>query len=127
MKNFKYIVLFIFALSLFGCKKNQLGGKSNIKGKVMYNNTTAVPYARVYIKYNATSFPGEDVSAYNTYIDADHNGNFLIEHIYHGQYYFYAVGINPGTSVSNNFVKGGTALKVKMLKEVTGFVVPVTD
>ena len=127
MKNLKYIVLFIFALSLFGCKKNQLGGKSNIKGKVMYNNTTAVPFARVYIKYNAASFPGEDVSVYDTYIDADQNGNFLISHIYHGQYYFYGVGADPTTSISNNIVKGGIALKVKMLKEVTGFVVPLTQ
>jgi hypothetical protein len=127
MKNLKYVLLFICALSFFGCKKNQLGGHSDIKGKVMYNNTDAVPFARVYIKYNATSFPGEDVSVYNTYIDADHNGNFEIKKIYHGQYYFYAVGVDPTTSVSNNIVKGGTALKVKMLKEVTGFVVPVTQ
>jgi hypothetical protein len=126
MKNLKYVVLVIFALSLFGCKKNQLGGKSNIKGKVMHHDQ-AIPYARVYIKYNATEFPGEDVSVYNTYIDADHNGNFLIEHIYHGQYYFYAVGADPTIGTTNNIVKGGMALKVKMFKEVTGFVVPVTE
>ena len=123
MKNFKYIILFLCALSLFGCKKNQLGGKSNIKGKVMHHEQ-AIPFARVYIKYNATEFPGEDVSVYNTYIDADHNGNFLIEHIYHGQYYFYAVGYD-GTIAET--VKGGIALKVKMFKEVTGFEVPVTE
>lgn len=123
MKNFKYIVLFIFALTLFGCKKNQLGGKSNIKGKVMHHDTP-IPNARVYIKFNATEFPGNDVSVYNTFIDADQNGNFLIEHIYHGQYYFYAVGYDATISAA---VKGGTALKVKMLKEVTGFEVPVTE
>jgi hypothetical protein len=123
MKNLKYVVLFIFVLSLFGCKKNQLGGKSNIKGKVMHHEQ-AIPFARVYIKYNATEFPGEDVSVYNTYIDADLNGNFLIEHIYHGQYYFYAVGYDAAIAET---VKGGIALKVKMFKEVTGFVVPVTE
>ena len=126
MKNLKYVILFLSVLSFFGCKKNQLGGKSNIKGKVMHHDA-AIPNARVYIKYNATEFPGTDVSAYNTYIDADHNGNFLIEHIYHGQYYFYAVGIDPALGSSNNIVKGGIALKVKMLKEVTGFEVPVTE
>jgi len=126
MKNFKYVFLIICALSFFGCKKNQLGGKSNIKGKVMHHDTP-IPFARVYIKFNATEFPGADVSAYNTYIDADHNGNFLIEKIYHGKYYFYAVGSDPGVSAVANNVKGGVALKVKMLKEVKGFEVPVTE
>ena len=61
MKNFKYIILVVFALSFFGCKKNQLGGKSNIKGKVMHHDL-AIPYAMIYIKYNATEFPGERAS-----------------------------------------------------------------
>jgi hypothetical protein len=124
MKNLKYIVVLIFALAIVGCKKNQLGGKSNIKGKVMHHDQ-AIPNARVYIKYNATEFPGTDVSVYDTYIDADHNGNFLIEHIYHGDYYFYGVGVDPALPLLT--VKGGTYLKVKMLKEHTGFVVPVTE
>ena len=123
MKNFKYIFLIVCALSFFGCKKNQLGGKSNIKGKVTHHDV-AIPNAKVYIKFNATEFPGTDVSVYNTVIDADQNGNFLIEHIYHGNYYFYAVGTDASISST---VKGGVALKVKMLKEVTGFVVPVTE
>ena len=123
MKNFKYIFLIICALSFFGCKKNQLGGKSDIKGKVTHHGV-AIPYSRVYIKFNATEFPGADVSVYNTYIDTDHNGNFEIKKIYHGQYYFYAVGTDASIS---SIVKGGIALKVKMLKEVTGFEVPVTE
>ena len=126
MKNFKYIFLIICALSFFGCKKNQLGGKSDIKGKVTHHDV-AIPNARVYIKFNATEFPGTDVSVYDTFIDADHNGNFEIKKIYHGSYYFYAVGTDPAISSIADNVKGGTALKVKMLKEVTGFVVPVSE
>jgi hypothetical protein len=126
MKNLKYIVLLICALTIFSCKKNQLGGKSNIKAKVLHHDQ-AIPNARVYIKFGATEFPGADVSVYNTYIDADHNGNFLIEHIYHGDYYFYAVGVDPTLPAGSNVVKGGTHLKVKMLKEHTGFVVPVVE
>jgi len=123
MKNFKYILLVVCALTFFGCKKNQLGGKSNIKGKVMHHDTP-IPFARVYIKFNASEFPGADVNAYKPFIDADHNGNFLIEKIYHGQYYFYAVGTDATISQT---VKGGIPLKVKMLKEITGFEVPVTE
>lgn len=126
MKNLKYIVIVIFALSFFGCKKNQLGGKSNIKGKVLHHDA-AIPYAKIYIKYNATEFPGTDVSLYDATMDADHNGNFLVEKIYHGKYYFYAVGVDPALGTTNNIVKGGVALKVKMLKEITGFEIPVVE
>ncbi len=126
MKNLKYVVLLLCALSFFGCKKNQLGGKSNIKAKVMHHDK-AIPFARVYIKFNAKEFPGKDISVYNTYIDADLNGNFLISNIYHGDYYFYAVGIDDALIAPNNIVTGGTALTVKRFKEVTGFIVPVTE
>ena len=128
MKNFKYLFLIVCALSFFGCKKNQLGGKSNIKGKVQHHNKD-IPFARVYIKFNAKDFPGENINNYDTYVDADKNGSILIEHIYHGNYYFYAVGIDDAlvTSTYNGTVKGGTYLKVKMLKEHTGFVVPVSE
>lgn len=126
MKNFKYIILIICALSFFACKKNQLGGKSNIKGKVQHHDKD-IPFARVYIKFNAKDFPGEDISVYDTYIDADQNGSILIEHIYRGNYYFYAIGTDPSVSSLPNNVKGGVHLKVKMLKEHTGFIVPVTE
>ena len=125
MKKIQYMLLIICALNFIGCKKNQLGGKSNIKGKVMHHDK-AIPFAKIYIKYNATEFPGTNVNDYNTSIEADFNGNFLIEHIYHGDYYFYAVGADDAL-VAPSTVKGGTHLKVKMLKEVTGFVVPVTE
>jgi uncharacterized GH25 family protein len=126
MKNIKYIFLIVCALNFASCKKNQLGGKSNIKGKVMHHDK-AIPFAKIYIKYGATEFPGTNVADYSTSIDADHNGNFLIEKIYHGDYYFYAVGNDDAVSTSVGNVKGGMHLKVKMLKEVTGVVVPVTE
>lgn len=125
MKNIKYIFLIFCALSFFGCKKNQLGGKSNIKGKVMHHDKP-IPFAKIYIKYNATDFPGTDVTAYDHEMAADLNGNFLVDHIYHGDYYFYAVGQDDAIAAPF-IVKGGIHLKVKMLKEVTGFVIPVSE
>jgi hypothetical protein len=126
MKNFKYIILLFCALSFLGCKKNQLGGKSNIKGKVMHHDK-AIPFARVYIKFGAKDLPGTNASDYSTYVDADHNGNFLIEKIYHGDYYFYAVGIDDDLIAPDNVVKGGVYLQVKRLKEYPSFVVPVSE
>lgn len=123
MNKLKYIILVLCALIYFGCKKNQLGGKSNIKGKVMHNSQ-AIPFAKIYIKFNATEAISDITSNYDYTMDADHNGNFLIEHIYHGDYYFYAAGADS-FAVSKPAVKGGINLKVKRFKEVTGFEIPV--
>ncbi len=86
----------------------------------------AIPYAKVYIKFNAKEFPGADVSVYNTVIDADQNGNFLISNIYHGDYYFYSVGFDSDIAAPG-IVKGGTYLQVKRFKEIPAFVVPVSE
>lgn len=123
MGKFKYILLIFCALSFFGCKKNQLGGRSNIKGSVQHNGKK-IANAKVYIKFGATSSPGTNASDYDTFINADHNGNILIEHIFHGDYWFYAEGVDDALPLPGT-VKGGVHLKVKMLKEHTGFIVPV--
>ncbi len=125
MGKLKYLVLIFCALTFFGCKKNQLGGKSNIKGKVMHH-AKPIPFAKIYIKYNATELPTDIVTNYDATMDADLNGNFLVSHIYHGDYFFYAVGTDDALTAPGT-VKGGTHLKVKMLKEVTGFEIPVTE
>ena len=125
MGKLKYILIIFCALTFFGCKKNQIGGKSNIKGKVMHHDKP-IPFAKIYIKYNAKEFPGANVGDYNYTMDADLNGNFLVEHIYHGDYYFYAVGVDDALTLPGT-VKGGTYLKIKRFKEVTGFVIPVSE
>lgn len=123
MIKFKIIAL-ICVLALGSCKKNQLGGKSNIKGKVAHHDRP-IAFARIFIKFNAKEAPADTLS-YDAKMTADHNGNFLVDKIYHGDYYFYAVGTDP-TVASPSIVKGGTPLKVKMLKEVTGFVIQVAE
>jgi len=125
MTKFKYIIIIFCALAFFSCKKNQLGGKSNIKGSVAHHSKK-IAYAKIYIKFNAKDFPSDIVTNYDATMTADQNGNFLVDKIYRGDYYFYAVGIDPDVA-SPSIVKGGTYLKVKMLKEVTDFEIPVTE
>ena len=125
MTKFKYLIILLCALAFFSCKKNQLGGKSNIKGKVMHHSR-AIPFAKIYIKYNAKEFPSDIVTNHDAMMTADLNGNFLVDKIYHGDYYFYAVGEDDQIP-SPYIVKGGIYLKVKMLKEVTGFEIPITE
>ncbi len=77
-------------MGLISCKKNQTGGKASLKGIVKHHNK-AIPNAYVYIKFNATEFPGKDYQLYDTYVEADSNGNYSIS-FFKGSYYIYAVG-----------------------------------
>jgi hypothetical protein len=78
MKKLFFISLLFFAF--IACKKNQLGGKSSVKG------TT------VYIKFDSKESAGSDVSKYDSKVKADINGNYEIPALYKGDYYLYAVG-----------------------------------
>lgn len=87
----KLILKFLIIGLLFAsCKKNQLGGKSDVKGTV-FHHAKRIPNATIYIKFNATEFPGSDVSVYDTKITADSLGNYSVK-FYKGNYYLYGVG-----------------------------------
>lgn len=81
------LVVFMFLIS---CKKNQLGGKSTITGKVAHHSK-AIAYATVFIKFKAKEFPGKDTTVYDDKVRADADGNFSIK-CYKGDYYLYGYG-----------------------------------
>ena len=108
------ITILFFAIN--SCKKNQLGGKATVKGVVMHHEIP-VPDAYVYIKFNTSEFPGEDPKLYDTYVQADANGNYKIS-FYRGTYYLYASGIDlnlPPPYV----VKGGLSVTIKNKETIT--------
>jgi hypothetical protein len=88
----KKVLLYTFAfLLVFGaCKKNQLGGKSTVKGKVMHHEKP-IAGARVFIKFKAKDFPGSDTTVYDTKVVADAEGNYSFK-CYKGDYYLYGYG-----------------------------------
>jgi hypothetical protein len=49
----------------------------------------------IYLKNNATDFPGKDSSIYEFKGQADGYGKFTFEHLYPGNYYVYASGFDP--------------------------------
>ena len=102
------VLLLSFALS--SCKKNQTGGKGSLKGTVLHNGK-AISAAYVYIKFNSTDFPGDDYKSYDTYVQADANGNFSIS-FYKGSYYVYATGLDLSIPYPYT-VKGGMAITLK--------------
>ena len=93
--------LLFFSLLVFsGCRKSPVlneDGQPVIQGNVVLNvhvmhHTWGVPYIRVYIKRNATEFPGEDTTLYDSYIQADNEGWVQFNNLYPGNYYLYATG-----------------------------------
>lgn len=101
----KYLVfLNLFLLSLLflpGCKKddslkNEKGqtvvhGNITLKVRVMHH-WWGVPYLPVYLKRNATSWPGTDSTKYEYKVVADNDGNCKFEQLFPGKYYLYAHG-----------------------------------
>lgn len=112
----KKTVLVLFVLSLIiSCKKNQMGGKSSIHGKVAHHSR-AIPYAGVFIKFNAKEFPGEDTIAYDDKVYADANGEYTIK-CYKGDYYLYGYGFDYSIAAPY-IVVGGTPVHVRNREDV---------
>jgi len=106
----KIVLSIIFLFSLQSCKKNQLGGKSSLKGVVNHHGK-AIANAIVYIKFNAIEFPGDDYKLYDTSVQADEEGNYAIS-FYKGSYYVYAKG-NDLDVAYPHLVKGGFSISLR--------------
>lgn len=92
------------------CKKNQLGGSAIIKGKVSHHSK-AIPYAIIYIKFNAKEFPGKEINLYDLSLSSDINGEFSIA-CYKGDYYLFANGIDD-QSTQRIDVFGGAPVNIR--------------
>jgi hypothetical protein len=116
MKRIIAICILLTMILAFGnCKKNQLGGKSKVKGIVAHHGKP-VSNATVYIKFNATEFPGEDVSVYDASVTANQSGYYEVNNFHKGNYFLYAVGIDPEIAAPS-VVKGGLAVSLRSREE----------
>ena len=95
------LIIFIF---LFSCKKNQLGGQSTISGQVMHHSKV-IANAAVFIKFNATEFPGADTLLYDSKVRADGNGNYSFN-CYKGDYFLYGFGFDYAIPAPYHVVGG---------------------
>lgn len=110
LKKLNLFVLLLSFIAIFGCKKNQTGGNAVVSGTVVHH-TKAIANARIYIKFNASEFPGDDYKLYDTYVDADASGKYKIN-LYKGTYYLYAKGYDFDIP-SPYIVKGGLSVTVR--------------
>ena len=116
----KKLILFgslLTCMFLVSCKKNQLGGKSTVSGKVAHHSK-AIAYASVFIKFNAKEFPGEDTTVYDDKVRADAEGNYSFK-CYKGDYFLYGFGYDYAIAFPYH-VKGGVHVHMRNNeKEVT--------
>lgn len=74
----------------------------------MIHHTRPIKGCDLYIKYNATEFPGEDTSVYDYHVTAPNNSAVaVIDSLNCGNYYLYAVGIDSLLDPSGWLCKGG--------------------
>ena len=69
-------------------------GNITLKIRAMHHYW-GVSYLPVYLKKNATDWPGPDSSKYELHTAADNEGNCEFDNLFPGKYYVYAHGFDP--------------------------------
>ena len=100
--SFKFILIASMLLVLNACKKN----------------------ARVFIKCNASNFPGSDTLNYDTAFTCNEDGKVQIA-VYPGQYYLWASGIDY--SVPPPYIVNGGIPVTMRFNEQRNLQVPVSE
>ncbi|HTA62540.1 MAG TPA: carboxypeptidase-like regulatory domain-containing protein [Bacteroidia bacterium] len=126
MNKYKIYSVFFLFLIFISCKKEGTGGKAQISGFVIYNGTK-IPGATVYIKYGATTSPGDNPANYDSQQTADSQGNFVFGSLVTGNYYLFAIGhYTNQNSISGPInVTGGTAAKIPHTKSTVNYDIAV--
>lgn len=103
MNNSGYFQSGLFVLTMlvfFSCKKNDNTFDGNsIKGSLsvevhVKHHSYDVAAIMVYLKKDATEFPGRDSSTYNFKGQTDGYGKVTFENLFPGKYYVYASGFD---------------------------------
>lgn len=114
------IVLLLFVLLFsFGCKKEGIGGKGEIKGYATFNGKV-IKSTTFYIKYGTKSSPGSDVSKYDGNSTGDSDGKFHFKELNQGDYYIYTVGAEGGQTLT-----GGMHVELEKNQIKDNIVIPV--
>jgi hypothetical protein len=81
----------------------------------MFHHARPIKGARVFIKYNASEFPGEDTSKYDHAVSAPLDSPYaFVDSLACGNYYIYAIGIDSLLDPSNWVCKGGLPYRTNL-------------
>ena len=97
-KNFPDCVCFFAGCRKDNMQKNESGqvvvqGNFTLKIKAKHH-WLGVPYLPVYLKKNASTWPGTDSTKYEFKTIADNDGSCEFDHLFPGKYYLYAHGFD---------------------------------
>jgi hypothetical protein len=98
VSSFFFLLFTCFVFS--SCKKSGVTdsqGNVIVKGEIqltvhVLHHSWGVSYINVYLKRNATQFPGRDSTKYELMVQADPDGYAVFENLYPGNYYAYTSG-----------------------------------
>lgn len=127
MKTTLFILMCTVFLSINGCKKKPsagLGGNANLKVSARHHALN-IDSCTVYIKFNSSEAPSDNVYDLNQQITMDTSGNSytIFNGLKKGDYYIFAQGWDP--SISEN-VKGGIPYTIKDETDIS-IIIPVTE
>lgn len=118
------IVVTTLIILFTSCSKNAgTGGKNTIVATVKHHGLI-IPNATVYIKYDATEFPGSNTSLYDDYKTAGMDGKVKFENLKRGDYYFFGIGFD---TTINQTVIGGIPVQLLQKSGEKLIDVPVTE
>jgi hypothetical protein len=118
----RIILLLIIFVNFSACLKEGPGGQSSISGAVMHHGIM-IPNSTVYIKYNATEFPGTDLSKYDASTTTGASAHYEFKGLRKGDYYLYAVGFD---NMIADVVTGGIHVKIRYNSDAQ-VDIPVTE
>lgn len=126
MKKIQYILIAFALLLIFSCKPEQVDvpPTGTISGHVMHHND-AIPNAIVYIKYDATDFPGPNPEDYDDQTTASAgDAHYTFSGLGKGPYYLYGIGTDESCSCE---VVGGIPVTLIKDNEAVESNIPVTE
>lgn len=94
----------------------------------MVHHSRPIIGCKVFIKYNASEFPGEDTTKYDYSVTSPSNSAFAtIDSLTCGNYYIYAIGIDSLLDPVNWVVKGGLPYSTALLSGTDSINVYITE
>ncbi|HXC05422.1 MAG TPA: hypothetical protein VNZ86_11760 [Bacteroidia bacterium] len=127
MKKIILVLAFGWAASgISSCCKGGTGGHASLTCNV-FHHAKPIPGATVYIKYNASDFPGASTSSYDAHLTAGNTSNQVIfDNLNCGDYYLYGIGYDSSLMLP---VTGGLHFQIKYSerKSAETTTVPITE
>lgn len=108
-KLLAFLLLPLAFLGITSCCKPGLGGNVTLIAFPTHHGTK-VKWDTIYVKYNATTFPGGSPSNYDTkFIGSPNDTTVICNGLKCGKYYFYARGYD---SLRSFYVGGGLSVDI---------------